>query len=852
MDDHFDQAAHDDQDEDIERHLRTHAIHRRLVPSSSNSNYPDDDYQPPSVSTIEEPLRNDRLHHPNGLDDHVNARPNSSSSNAQQYRDGVLYPQQYPRQHYTDLARTALFPSTPDNDTSAASQRFPSTPQNSQKPLLSNFTPSDRSLPSQNVTDENLDDAYVAFILYCNPAVQLSTDSVELRKGFRSPPKSDGKNFSTYTLLELIRKFENKEIKTWTQLAIQLGVDPPMREKNQSAQKVQQYAVRLKRWMHAMHVDAFFEYCLGKQHNYYMQIPPLHAPFPEVGRDGVPFEEDLALRALHPESRPKRGRRKTEDKETDLDKGMSPAKRPHLDTSIDTADLDSFENTHSALFPNNSINSNREPDDMDRYVNNLDPWTAASAITPESLTTGQTLTPNLASSASAGQHFRWRLNARENHSASSPQSNHNVTPLTPHPPDSAFDHPHSAITPSSSGAKSRARRRHGPAVSSAWPGGGNPASGKLRGRPPSNRSVRDGPFSTFPANPKTREGPVIDLQGSSQVSTPVDHRETSHPLSQPLHFSSQQESTPSLSRQQRSDSRQQNLQSKPSGLHLQVPQRIGGPVQLATPTVLVNGGNDHITSPSSLGGTEHRPTTSYFDDIGSGVGDGDDSFSTHEHQTITLDFGINDLIREFAAQLMKAKTIGDMAPLNFKRAKKLSANIIMDFRRRYIPTNDDLGGEAQYLIKCADWLGLQSNSKTDIKNLQIRCSKSPDAKINGSKSSIRSKDGEEDLNEEQQLDGAEQSKRVGSATGETSYYIAYSLSMPPFSADISLSATVSDDDHLLNGIDETDEPQDPELGSDGDADEAAWKKRYMALRHDVQCQHAEMAHLRRKVLDAVL
>lgn len=104
----------------------------------------------------------------------------------------------------------------------------------------------DRHLPPREVTDGSLDNAYVAFVLYCNPAVPLSTNSEELRKIFRSPPRSDGKTFSTFTLFELIRKLEEKEIKTWTQLAIQLGVDPPSAEKNQSSQKVQQYAVRLK------------------------------------------------------------------------------------------------------------------------------------------------------------------------------------------------------------------------------------------------------------------------------------------------------------------------------------------------------------------------------------------------------------------------------------------------------------------------------------------------------------------------------------------------------------------------------------------------------------------------------
>jgi hypothetical protein len=103
-----------------------------------------------------------------------------------------------------------------------------------------------RLLPSREIDDTTIDDAYTAFILYCNPNVPLSVDTGELRKVFRSPPRSDGKSFSIFTLWELIGKLERKELKTWIQLAIELGVEPPSAEKKQSTQKVQQYAVRLK------------------------------------------------------------------------------------------------------------------------------------------------------------------------------------------------------------------------------------------------------------------------------------------------------------------------------------------------------------------------------------------------------------------------------------------------------------------------------------------------------------------------------------------------------------------------------------------------------------------------------
>ena len=115
---------------------------------------------------------------------------------------------------------------------------------------------SGRALPSVEISDDSIDNAYIDFIFYCNPSIPANTDATELRRGFRSPPKSDGKSFSPFTLFELISKLESKELKTWTQLVIELGVEPPDPAKNQSTQKVQQYAVRLKVLHHFL-----YNYC---------------------------------------------------------------------------------------------------------------------------------------------------------------------------------------------------------------------------------------------------------------------------------------------------------------------------------------------------------------------------------------------------------------------------------------------------------------------------------------------------------------------------------------------------------------------------------------------------------------
>ncbi|KAF1938852.1 hypothetical protein EJ02DRAFT_457527 [Clathrospora elynae] len=460
-----------------------------------------------------------------------------------------------------------------------ASPRFSTiSPTSQPKQAGATFVPNDRSTPPRDVADDTIDDAYAAFILYCNPNFPVSIDTSELVKLFRTPPKSDGNAFSTWALFELIRKFDAKEIKTWTQLALDLGVKPP--DDNQSTQKVQQYSVRLKRWMRAMHIDAFFEYLLGKQHPYYMQIPPPHSPFPNEGRDGVALEEDLAIRALDPKFKPKRGRRKAEDgeDEMDFDDGTPARKRPQLDTSIPFG---------NALQPQSAYPTSAHPDHMGGFLTPQDPWTAASTVTPSSAMTAasapsrlgqRNLTPYSASPMS-GQQIRWRLNTQD-----TPQTPHPLSAVTPQSAYPFFDEPQSALTPSS--AKSRSRRRHGPAVSSAWSSNSSSSTGKLRGRPPSNRSIRDGPFVTFPANPKTREGPPIDRNPRNLA--PIVERAHSDPPAPESAFRFPPTPASAISPSKMEGSLMGIPQKQ--RLSLQVPQNVGNPVErLVTPTLLVNG-----------------------------------------------------------------------------------------------------------------------------------------------------------------------------------------------------------------------------------------------------------------------
>lgn len=409
-----------------------------------------------------------------------------------------------------------------------------------------------------------------------------------------------------------------------------------------------------------MHVDAFFEYCLGKPHAYYIELPGQHEPFSEEGRDGVLMEEDLALRALLPEWRPKRGRRKAEERDHEGQTPIATAKRPQLDTSMN--ELDDFDGHHSALYPQSATPWSAHPNTTGVH----DSWAPFSAMTPGTVTTAETNTPHPNTAHTSGHHFRWRINTRE------------VTPSTPYPQSAVplghdrmartpFDEPQSAITPSSV-SKARTRRRHGPAVSSAWSSGGNVAGGKLRGRPPSNRTIRAGPYSTFPANPGSKEGATMNLGNGTPTSTPIAGKgelprsENQSPRQSP-----------------RAILQHQPLQTRPSRLQLQVPQHAGGPVRLATPpTLLVNGEYGPSTSVSS---NRHEPRSSadLFDQIEVGEGMSEEmNWRSDEHANQAIRFPHFDyqtIAKAFAASLRRG-TFDGRRSLTTEDADRLAEKVI--------------------------------------------------------------------------------------------------------------------------------------------------------------------------------
>ncbi|KAI2615165.1 ARS binding protein 2-domain-containing protein [Hypoxylon sp. NC1633] len=454
-------------------------------------------------------------------------------------------------------------------------------------------------LPQKGVTSASIEDAYVSFILYCNPAVPLETNTGALRDAFRTPPKSEGKSFSTFTLFELIKKLHSKELKTWAELALKLGVEPPDHDKGQSSQKIQQYAVRLKRWMHSMHINAFFDYLMDSPHPYWTQIPTDPNPICEDGRDGVAAEDDMALRALLPHIRPRRGRKRPE--EDGLSK--SPSQRPRLDSP-------SFGGEPRTARPDT-----------------LDPWTAhpdgrSSFIFPPADPRSSVL-PDTSSA------FPWGSDVSREPMSAYPQSA--MTPSTRGTFWGDPAEPRSAISPK---AKALGRRHGAKVVSSAWRSGGLSTGTRPRGRPPALRAT-DSPLSAIPDERREFQATPVE-HNTPQPRTPPAPMLPPDPVPKSAGPTSMPASTPTSAPATR----------PPRGrLSLQVPERAGGPVRLATPpppVVMVNGKstvNGNVAN--GTGGLTESPVQDAFTvfDRSSALFT---AASTDDHTSSSMHFDPND------------------------------------------------------------------------------------------------------------------------------------------------------------------------------------------------------------------
>ncbi|BCR95760.1 putative ARS binding protein Abp2 [Aspergillus luchuensis] len=664
-----------------------------------------------------------------------------------------------------------------------------------------------RSLPSRDLTDSSIDDAYIMFVFYCNPNVPLSVDTSELRKNFRCPPRSDGKSFSIFALWELIRKLDSKELKTWIQLAIELGVEPPSLEKKQSTQKVQQYAVRLKRWMRAMHVDAFFEYCLGHPHPYYTHLPPANVI--SDSRDGVPLEEDLALRALVPQWRPKRGRKRAEEE----NERLAMAKRPHLDPIMGVLQPGPFPGPPTP-YPPGALPFSTFPDEMGSH----DPWMGSAPTFPPEGTSEP--------SSQSNQDLRWRPIERDSSPGSYPHSA--IAPRSQHESEVFIQpaEPRSAVTMSSSGEKARPKRRHGPAVSSAWPSNTG-SNGKTRGRPP-NRGTVSGPFSSFPVNPNRTDpshlpGPGLRNSPAMLLDQDSAGRFNHSPFQQsptPFHFG-----------------------PKPDKLQLQVPPHAGTPVRLATPpTLMVNGINNAPGSTKLEGqGPQRNGTLAPLNDFMSNVGVTNPSAYANRNSVPHADISSDDVVRALSSELLRGKTTGRPAPISTEEARALAMSVVSSLATTYAKLP---AGLAALMSALHLGLGQQFGYPGVTDSLMTVNIKSEPAVTSGTPSTDGSPNYVYTISHEYKH-GLRFSTKVT--------YGDLSISTPtPDSHKLDLTPRVTEE--LEASIAEADSMTDAEFEVDAEnsTPDATWKQRYLKLRAQVQRKERMLSQYKRKILESVM
>ncbi|KAI8973355.1 ARS binding protein 2-domain-containing protein [Mycotypha africana] len=113
-----------------------------------------------------------------------------------------------------------------------------------------------------NVTAENIVDGYIQFVLshdaaYINDGIE---SLVFAKRKFQSVPKTGDITYTTWDIFQLVKKLHHQEIKNWSQLVGQLGL--------QDMAGRPQFAQRVKRWMHKYKIDCYFDYLLGNEYEF--------------------------------------------------------------------------------------------------------------------------------------------------------------------------------------------------------------------------------------------------------------------------------------------------------------------------------------------------------------------------------------------------------------------------------------------------------------------------------------------------------------------------------------------------------------------------------------------------------
>lgn len=318
-----------------------------------------------------------------------------------------------------------------------------------------------------------------------------------------------------------------------------------------------------------MHVDAFFEYLLENPHPYWTEIPEDPNPINEGGRDGVAAEDDMALRSLLPHIRPRRGRKRPDEENM----SRSPTQKPGCDNpNTGAVELDLWSAQADGRGGGSFLFA---PQDQFTRMNMSTGWTGDDFTnTPISASAYSAITPGATANAF------WP----EQQSAGEPKSAHPPTRL-------------------------RTNRRHGAkVVSSAWRAGGPGGSGKTRGRPPLHRQntnqgqSESSPFSAFQAHAQGSSPPTSLRNNSPQMTPPnlpvmmtLASSISAATITSSPHPDLSLHQGYDVQNQQQQQQQDRDLRTTRSRLSLQVPERVGGEVRLATsqgtqqPVVMVSG-----------------------------------------------------------------------------------------------------------------------------------------------------------------------------------------------------------------------------------------------------------------------
>ena len=358
-------------------------------------------------------------------------------------------------------------------------------------------------------------------------------------------------------------------------------------------------------------------------------------------------EDDLVLRALIPDLRPKRGRRKDDDEDNDA----TPKKRQRKATpsSIEQAQRAGSlpPQMLASMVRDISQSASQPPTSLPQNPNDSYPKSAFPAYNHDQ---------HMAQLwASAQKAFMGPQSTPPPQSQANPTHDWGGLPkagspwpypqsaIETYPPTNPFQVPDGSQSahPSARRSTGTTQTRGANKVSASWTNGSPPSAsktGRPRGRPPSYRVEQNGPYATFPSQHDSKDVPADGTTSSPLVAAGQNSNNTTHPP----YFSSVQ---------------------KPSKLSLQVPQHEGGNVRLATPPpkVTLNGGdagkvNGLSNSSTSQMHGERRTSADFFnsiDDEASEIGEGefkeDDSKINWKRRALVLQRKLEEAQAELKA-----------------------------------------------------------------------------------------------------------------------------------------------------------------------------------------------------------